>query len=51
MEADVRNHSSQNMKDQFIAENVSKIINHKKVAIVGLVDMIKVLDTIEIQEV
>jgi hypothetical protein len=40
------------MTDQFIAENVSKIINHKNVVVIlGLAEMIEVLVTIEIQEV
>ena len=51
VEPDVTYHSSQNMTDQFIVENVSKIINHKNVVIQGLAEMIEVLDTIEIQEV
>ncbi len=37
----VKYHSSQNMTDPFIAKNVSKIINHKNVVILGLTDMIE----------
>ena len=51
VEPDVTYHSSQNMTDQFIAENVFKITNHKNVVIQSLAEMIEVLDTIEIQEV
>ncbi len=52
VEPDVTYHSSQNMTDQFIAENVFKITNHKNVVVIlGLAEMIEVLDTAEIQEV
>src|SRR3990172_3267043 len=48
VETNVRYHSNQRIADQFIAENVFKIINHKNVVILGLTEMTEVLDTVEI---
>jgi len=58
VEKKLKYHSNQNMIDLFIAENVSKITNPKKVVVAldstedqVMVEMTEVQDTIEIQEV
>src|SRR3989338_718822 len=47
-ETNVRYHSNQRIADQFIAENVFKITNHKNLVFLGLTEMTEVLDTVEI---
>src|SRR3990172_9111139 len=48
VETNVRYHSNQRIADQFIAENVFKIINHKNLVFLGLTEMTEVLDMAEI---
>src|SRR3990172_10440037 len=47
-ETNVRYHSNQRIADQFIAENVFKIINHKNLVFLGLTEMTEGLDMVEI---
>src|SRR3990172_5974091 len=49
VETNVRYHSNQRIADQFIAENVFKIINHKNLVFLGLTETTEVLDTEEIR--
>jgi len=52
VETNARYHLSQKITDQFIAENVFKIINHKNVEALGLTEVVEVpglAETIEVQ--